>query len=75
MGEIAAILHGVPRATFDLDILIDPMERTGELGERFGCVIPEEAAASHELFDAALQSGLAKQVVSVTREFIANGTI
>jgi hypothetical protein len=24
MGGVAAILHGVPRATFDLDILIDP---------------------------------------------------
>ncbi len=24
IGGIAAILHGVPRATFDLDILIDP---------------------------------------------------
>ena len=24
VGGIAAILHGVPRATFDLDILIDP---------------------------------------------------
>ena len=26
LGGIAAILHGVPRATFDLDILIDPTE-------------------------------------------------
>jgi hypothetical protein len=24
LGGIAAVLHGVPRATFDLDILIDP---------------------------------------------------
>jgi hypothetical protein len=24
IGSIAAVLHGVPRATFDLDILIDP---------------------------------------------------
>jgi len=24
IGGIAAVLHGVPRATFDLDILIDP---------------------------------------------------
>ncbi len=24
IGEIAAVLHGVPRATFDLDILIEP---------------------------------------------------
>lgn len=26
IGGIAAILHGVPRSTFDLDILIDPSE-------------------------------------------------
>jgi len=24
IGGIAAVLHGVPRATFDLDIMIDP---------------------------------------------------
>ena len=26
IGGIASVLHGVPRATFDLDILIDPTE-------------------------------------------------
>lgn len=26
IGGIAAVMHGVPRATFDLDILIDPTE-------------------------------------------------
>lgn len=26
VGGIAAVLHGVPRATFDLDILIDPTD-------------------------------------------------
>ncbi len=31
-------------------------EREGLLGERFGCVTPEEAVASHELFAAALRS-------------------
>ena len=40
-------------------------ERAGELGERFGCVTPEEALASHELFDAALRSHGAKQVVEL----------
>jgi predicted dehydrogenase len=31
-------------------------ERAGELGDRFGCVTPEEAVRSHELFAAALES-------------------
>ena len=26
IGGIASVLHGVPRATFDLDILIDPTD-------------------------------------------------
>ena len=30
MGEIAAILHGVPRATFDLDIIIEPSSENAE---------------------------------------------
>ncbi len=30
IGGIASILHGVPRATFDLDILIDPTHRNAE---------------------------------------------
>jgi len=30
IGGIAAILHGVPRATFDLDILIDPTPDNAE---------------------------------------------
>jgi predicted dehydrogenase len=32
------------------------MERTGQLGERFGCATPDEAVASHEIFAAALES-------------------
>jgi hypothetical protein len=32
------------------------IERAGNLGERFGCVTPEEAVRSHELFAAALRS-------------------
>lgn len=31
-------------------------EREGLLGDRFGCATPEEALASHQLFDAALAS-------------------
>lgn len=38
-------------------------ERAGLLGERFGCVTPEEAILSHELFDAALRAHTGKAVV------------
>lgn len=31
-------------------------EREGVLGDRFGCVTPEEAALTHRIFDAALRS-------------------
>ena len=31
-------------------------EREGALGDRFGCVTPEEAAFTHRIFEAALQS-------------------
>ena len=30
IGGIAAVLHGVPRATFDLDILIDPTRENAQ---------------------------------------------
>jgi hypothetical protein len=30
IGGIAAVLHGVPRATFDLDILINPTPENGQ---------------------------------------------
>jgi hypothetical protein len=30
LGGIAAIVHGVPRATFDLDILIDPTRKNAQ---------------------------------------------
>lgn len=30
IGGIAAVLHGVPRATFDLDVLIDPLPENAE---------------------------------------------
>lgn len=40
-------------------------ERAGALGDRFGCVTPSEALASHRLFDAALRSHDEKKVVSL----------
>ncbi len=40
-------------------------ERAGELGTRFGCVTPDEAVLSHELFAAALDSHTRKAVVSL----------
>lgn len=40
-------------------------ERAGLLGDRFGCVTPEEALDSHVLFDAALASQAQKQVVEI----------
>ncbi len=39
-------------------------ERAGVLGDRFGCVTPEEAVRSHELFAAALQSHAEKKLLS-----------
>lgn len=38
-------------------------ERADALGDRFGCVTPSEALASHRLFDAALRSHAEKKVV------------
>jgi predicted dehydrogenase len=40
-------------------------EREGELGNRFGCVTPEEAVLSHRLFQAALESQKSRSVVSL----------
>ena len=40
-------------------------ERSGALGDRFGCVTPDEAVASHELFAAALRSHQTKSVVEL----------
>lgn len=39
-------------------------ERAGQLGDRFGCVTPDEAVASHELWQAALVSHRSGQVVA-----------
>ena len=40
-------------------------ERAGKLDGRFGCVTPEEAVRSHELFEAALKSQAAKNSVTL----------
>jgi predicted dehydrogenase len=40
-------------------------ERAGALGEGFGCVTPQEAVWSHELFAAALQSHAQKRAVEL----------
>ncbi len=39
------------------------LERAGSLGERFGCVTPDEAVVSHRLFAAALASQKTRQAV------------
>jgi predicted dehydrogenase len=40
-------------------------EREGLLGDRFGCVTPDEAVASHELFDAALRSHAEQRSIEI----------
>jgi len=40
-------------------------ERAGKLEGRLGCVTPDEAVASHELFTAALKSQVEKKVVTL----------
>ena len=40
-------------------------ERVGKLDGRFGCVTPEEAVRSHELFEAALKSQETKTAVTL----------
>ena len=38
-------------------------ERAGKLGGKFGCVTPDEAVLSHELFAAALRSHAEKRAI------------
>ncbi len=40
-------------------------ERAGALGDRFGCVTPDEAVASHEIFAAALESHAGRSAVEL----------
>ncbi|MFL0456992.1 Gfo/Idh/MocA family protein [Brachybacterium paraconglomeratum] len=41
-------------------------ERAGELGDRFGCATPQEALATHAIYDAAQQSHRSAAVAPVT---------
>jgi hypothetical protein len=43
-------------------------ERSGRLDGRLGCVTPDEAVLSHELFAAALKSHAQKAVVSLNSD-------
>ncbi len=68
-GPFPTITGGIFEACFP-DCLLQMWasyvaERAGVLGDRFGCVTPEEAVASHVLFDAALRSHKEKRVVEV----------
>jgi len=51
IGGIAAVLHGVPRATFDLDILIEANEENALEESRFGTasMINAKELVSHEI--------------------------
>lgn len=40
-------------------------ERAGQLGDCFGCVTPEEAERSHELFESALKSHSEKRAIEL----------
>ena len=40
-------------------------ERAGALGDRLGCVTPDEAVASHEVFAAALASHATRRAVEI----------
>jgi predicted dehydrogenase len=40
-------------------------ERAGNLQGKFGCVTPEEAVRSHELFEAALRSHAEKRAIDL----------
>jgi predicted dehydrogenase len=41
-------------------------ERAGQLGDRFGCVTPDEAVTSHRVFAAAVESWERSEAVSLT---------
>ncbi len=57
IGGIASVLYGVPRATFDLDILIDATEKNArnlldamlDAGPGTACLINTEELLSHEI--------------------------
>jgi hypothetical protein len=57
IGGIAAILHGVPRATFDLDILIEATETNAE---RLLAALRSAGCATATMIDA--RASLAKEI-------------
>lgn len=63
IGGIAAILHGVPRMTFDLDILIDP---TIENAERLLKALSASGLGTAQLVDAA---GLVQREITIFNDF------
>jgi hypothetical protein len=40
-------------------------EREGALGDRLGCVTPQEALTAHAIFHAAQESGATRSVVTL----------
>ncbi len=42
-------------------------EREGALGDRLGCVTPQEALTAHEIFHAAQESGASRSVVALAQ--------
>ncbi len=40
-------------------------EREGALGDRLGCVTPQEALSAHEIFHAAQESGASRSAVAL----------
>ncbi len=63
-GGLAVVLHGVPRMTFDLDIVVDDsdsnMRQLVEVLERGG-VRPRLPVALHDLTDAQIRRGWIEQ--------------
>lgn len=64
IGGVAAVLHGVPRATFDLDILIEP---TPENAQRLLKALLEAGLGTAALTDA---SGLLANEITVFQDRI-----
>jgi hypothetical protein len=67
IGGIAAVLHGVPRATFDLGILI---EASPENAEALLAALRDTGLATAELIDA---NGLLEQAITVFNDRVRIG--
>ena len=61
IGGIAAVLYGVPRATFDLDVLIEP---TRDNAERLLCAMIEAGLGTASLTNA--EDVLSKEITIFT---------